>query len=105
MSRTYRRRGHRYEYRWVLRDWKAGAPLGAPMLLDPRLQAGRRAIVRFHSDAETTMRSTAPRWYRKVFDRRLRTFNARQLRRWLADPSFDPVVQAWHRRNANWTWW
>jgi len=22
MSRTYRRRGQRHEYRWVLRDWK-----------------------------------------------------------------------------------
>ena len=105
MSRTYRRRGHRYEYRWVLRDWKAGAPFGAPVLLDRSSEEGRRAVARFHSDAETTMRSPAPRWYRKVFDRRLRNFNNRQLRRWLDDPDYDPLLQAWHRHAANWSWW
>jgi len=43
--------------------------------------------------AEVTMRSSAPRWYRREFDHRLRTLNDRQLRRWLADPSYDPVMQ------------
>ena len=105
MSRTYRRRGHQYEYRWVLRDWNVHAPFGARMLLDPRSSEGRRAIARFHSDAETTMRSGAPRWYRKVFDRRLRTLNDRQLRHWLADQGYDPVMQAWHRHSADWSWW
>lgn len=39
MSRTYRRRGERHDYDWVL-----------------------RAIARFHSDACWTLGSTAPRW-------------------------------------------
>lgn len=105
MSRTYRRRRQRYEYRWVLRDWKAGAPLGTAVLLDPRSPEGRRRIARFHSDSEFTMRSPAPRWYRKVFDRRLRTLNGNQLRRWLADPGYDPVFQVRHLHRANWSWW
>lgn len=105
MSRTYRRRRHRYEYRWVLRDWKANAPFGTVLLLDPRSQEGRRAIARFHSDKEVTMGGAAPRRYRKVLDRRLRTFNDKQLRRWLADPGYDPVTQARHRHAANWSWW
>lgn len=105
MSRTYRRRRHRYEYHWVLRDWKAGLPFGAPVLIDPRSPDGRRAITRFHSDRETTMRGAAPRWYRKVFDRRLRAFNDEQLRRWIANPGYDPVMRAWHRHDANWSWW
>jgi hypothetical protein len=103
MSRTYRRRGQRHEYRWVLFDWEIGAPVGS--LLDPRSREGRRAIARFHSDKEITMRSAAPRWYRKVFDRRLRTFNDKQIRRWLANPGYDPVMQASHRHEANWSWW
>jgi hypothetical protein len=104
MSRTYRRRRHRYEYRWVLRDWII-APYVAPVPIDPRSPEGRRAIARFHSDKEVTMGGAAPRWYRKVFDRRLRTLNDKQLRRWLADPGYDPVMQVRHRHDANWSWW
>ena len=104
MSRTYRRRRHRYEYRWVLRDWII-VPFVAAMQIDPRSPEGRCAIARFHSDKEVTMGGAAPRWYRKVFDRRLRTFNDKQLRRWLGDPDYDPLVQVRHRHAANWSWW
>ena len=104
MSRTYRRRRHRYEYSWVLRDWKT-VPFVAPILIDRHSPEGRRLIARFHSDAEITMRSTAPRWYRKTFERRLSNFNARQLRRWIADPGYDPVMQVQHLHRANWSWW
>ena len=104
MSRTFRRRRHRYEYRWVLRDWIT-VPLVAKVQIDPRSPEGRRAIARFHSDKEVTMGGAAPRWYRKVFDRRQRTFNNNQLRRWLADPGYDPVMRVRHRHNANWSWW
>jgi hypothetical protein len=105
MSRTYRRRGQEHEYRWVLRDWNGSVPFGSSVLLDPRSREARRAIARFHSDAETTMGGAAPRWYRKVFDRRLRTSNDKQLRRWFANPGYDPLTQASHRHSANWSWW
>jgi len=105
MSRTYRRRRHRYDYRWVLRDWNADAPFGARVLLDRHSRDGRRAIARFHSDAETTMRSGAPRWYRRAFDHRLRTRNDGQLRRWLMDADYDPVFEIRHRHCADWAWW
>ena len=105
MSRTYRRRRNRYEYHWVLRDWKNSPVLCAPLLLDRHSQAGRRAIARFHSDSEVTLRSTAPRWYRKVFDHKLRIFNDKQLRRSLADPGYDPMFEPNHRHRANWSWW
>jgi len=103
MSRTYRRLGQRHEYYRMLVNWHPGAPLGAQ--LDPRSREGRRAIARFHSDKEDTMGGAAPRWYRKIFDRRQRTFNNRQIRRWLADPAYDPMMQARHRHNANRSWW
>lgn len=103
MSRTYRRRGQRHEYYWVLFDWNSRTPVGAE--LDPRSREGRHALSRFHSDKEVTMAGAAPRWYRNVFDRRLRTFNEKQIRRWLADPGYDPVMQVRHRHSANWSWW
>jgi len=51
------------------------------------------------------MRSTAPRWYRRLYDHQLRTMNERQLRRWLANPGYDPIQQVRHRHSANWSWW
>lgn len=106
MSRTYRRRGQRFEYRWVLRDHSAATPTSwARVQLDSRSKEGRRAIARFHSDAEFTMRSGAPHWFRRIFKRRLRNANARELRRWLDDPGYDPVMQPRHRHSANWAWW
>src|SRR5439155_26898745 len=105
MSRTYRRRGEQHEYDCVLRDfrWVNGALV--PFLIDARSTQGRRAIARFHSDACWTLRSTAPRWYRRIVDHRLRTLNTRQLRHWLADPDYDPVFEGRHRHSANWRWW
>ena len=105
MSRTYRRRQHDYEYRWVLRDRKNSPFPGAFLLFDRHSQAGRRAIARFHSDSEVTLRSSAPRWYRKIFDHKLRIFNDQQLRRWLANSAYDPVFEPNHHHRANWSWW
>ena len=105
MSRTIRRKRERHEYYWVLHDWESRLPRGHWVQLDPRSEAGRKAIALFHSDKSVTMGSSAPRWYRKVFDHRIRTGNDRMLRRWLADPEFDPVFRAWHKHDANWSWW
>lgn len=105
MSRTFRRRGERHEYRWVLRDWILVGLRALPVEIDRYSRAGRRAIARFHSDAEETMRSAAPHWYRRQFDHRIRTKNDREYRRWLADPGYDPIMCARHRHSANWSWW
>jgi hypothetical protein len=105
MSRTYRRRGARYEYRSVLCDWVFESGRFKKIWIDARSAQGRRAVARFHSDAETTMRSGAPRWYRRRFDHQLRTLNDRELRRWIDDWNYDPVQQARHRHTANWSWW
>ncbi len=105
MSRTYRRRGERHDYDWVLRDYRWVNGVLVPFFIDPRSKEGWRAIARFHSDACWTLRSTAPRWYRRIFDHRLHTLNAKQLRRWLDDPGYDPVFHVRYRHNANWAWW
>ena len=105
MARTYRRRGQRHDYDWVLLDYRWVGGVLVPFLIDARSKEGRRAIARFHSDACWTLRGIAPRWYRRVFDHRLRSANAGQLRRWLNDPDYDPVFHVRHRHNANWSWW
>jgi hypothetical protein len=105
MARTFRRKRERHEYYWVLHDWKSRLPYGHWVQLDPRSKAGRKAIAHFHSDKAVTMRGSAPRWYRKAFDHRIRTANDRMLRRWLDEPEFDPVFRAWHNHDANWSWW
>ena len=103
MSRTFRRRTERHEYSWVLRDRESRWPVVRK--LNAHSREGRKAIARFHSDANVTMRSSAPAWYRKHFNRRIDTLNARMLRRWLADSGFDPVFDIKHRHCANWSWW
>jgi hypothetical protein len=106
MSRTYRRRGARHEYRWVLREWSfASAGYLAPVMLDRHSPEGRRAIARFHSDTQVTLGSGPPRWFRRIFEKRHRNANARQLLRWLANPEYDPVMNARHRHSAKWAWW
>lgn len=101
--RFARYRGSTHEYRWVLNDYDPVNRI--EYCIDPRSREGRKAIARFHSDVTETLRSSAPRFYRKWYDRSIKTFNKRMLRRWLADPGYDPVFTAWHRHNANWSWW
>ena len=67
MARTYRRRRERHEDYWVLHDWESRLPFGHWVQLDPRSKAGRKAVAHFHSDKTVTLRSSAPRWYRKTF--------------------------------------
>jgi len=107
MARTYRRRGERHEYRWVLRDSFYDPQSGriAHYLNDRHSREGRRAIARFHSDAEFTTKGGAPHWFCKIFKRRQRNANTREFLRWLADPGYDPVMHSRHRNSAKWSWW
>jgi len=89
----------------VLRDRSGDTPWWARALLDSDSKEGRRAIARFHSDAEVTMRSGPPHWFHRIFKRRQRNAGTRELLRWLADPGFDPVMQSQHRHSAKWAWW
>jgi len=106
MSRTYRRRGERQEYRWVLREWTFESGHLQRIAVDRNSAEGRRAIARFHSDAQvTTMNGGVPRWFRRLFKRRQRAKNDRELRRWLGDSRYEPLMNARHRNSAKWAWW
>jgi hypothetical protein len=105
MSRTIRRKNQQHEYGWVLKDWELFLKEGLSIRLSQNSKAGRKAIAIFHSDKELTMGSGAPRWYRKVFDRRRRTRNDRVMRQWLGDQNFDPVFEINHKHEANRYWW
>jgi len=105
MSRTYRRRGERHEYRWVLCDWTFESGYLQRVEFDRNSPEGRRAIARFHSDCQVTMAGSAPRWFRRLFKRRQRNANAKELLMWIADPSYAPQLIARHRNSAKWAWW
>jgi len=105
MSRTYRRRGERFAYRWVLRELVIEPGFVRPVAIDRHSSEGRRAIARFHSDAEATLGGGVPHSFRRVFKRRQRMSNTREFLRWLADPSYDPVMNIRHRHSAHWAWW
>ena len=104
MSHTLRRKNQQHDYDWVLIDWRSRIPGVQYPRHDSRSALGQKAIAHYHSDSQTTMGSTAPRWYRKVYDHRLRTRNNRQMRKWLEDLEFDPVFEACHRHDANYSW-
>jgi len=104
MSRTFRRKNQFHEYAWVLKDWNIFLKGGPSILHDRNSPAGRKAIAIFHSDAQVTMASSAPRWYRRAFEHRRRTRNNRVMRLWLKGLA-DPLFEARHRHDANWSWW
>lgn len=104
MSRTYRRKNQQHEYAWVLKDWKTFFSSGSTICHSPKSVADRKAIAIFHSDTQVTMGSSAPRWYRKAFEHRRRTRNNRVMRLWLMGLA-DPIFEARHRHDANWSWW
>jgi hypothetical protein len=105
MSRTYRRKHERHEYSWALREWTFESGHLQYFMLDPRSPKGRRALARFHSDAQVTMNGGVPRWFCRIFKRRQRNADTRQLFRWFADPGYEPVMNARHRHSAKWAWW
>ena len=104
MSRTFRRKNQQHEYRWVLKDWDAFCKGIQTVRYSKKSLAGRKAIAVFHSDAQVTMASSAPRWYRRAHDHRRRTENNRVMRLWLAGLA-DPFFEVRHRQDANWSWW
>jgi len=104
MSRTFRRKNQKHEYIWVLKDWDTFFKDRHAARHNPHSRAGRKAIAVFHSDAQVTMASAAPRWYRRVIEHRRRTRNNRVMRLWLKGLA-DPMFEVRHRHDANWSWW
>lgn len=67
MSRTYRRIHARHEYAWLLRIY-VRHPFWRYLPIDPHSIEGRRALRRWHSDAQRTMKMV-PAWYRRADER------------------------------------
>ena len=105
MSRTYRRRGAQHEYCWVLRERVSESACLRAFPIDRHSREGRRALARFHSDAQVSMKIGVPYRFRRSFKKRQATCNARELRRWFLDPDYDPVIDVKHRHAARWAWW
>lgn len=71
--------------------------------LQPKLgELDRQWIVRFYSDH--CWRYSPPRWFIRHYKRAINTRNEHMLRRWLADPGFDPVFDVKHYYRATFDW-
>lgn len=108
MSRTFRRKHARHEYDVVLNTFpvvRAGDLLNGSTRIDPKSPAGRRALAYYHSDRYVWHGASAPRIFRKSFQRKMDTYNERMMRRWMVNHEYDPVFYVQHRHRANYAWW
>ncbi|MDN5836491.1 MAG: hypothetical protein L0H12_03965 [Nitrosospira sp.] len=51
------------------------------------------------------MRSSPPRWYRRIHTKKLRAHNRDVLHRWRSHPDTEPVFINHHYHSAQWDWW
>lgn len=105
MSRSFRRKNATYEYYWVLRNDIFDVPQHRVTLHGLTSKKGRKAIRKFHSDAQQTMFSGAPAWFRKIFKKKHESFNLRQMHQWLKNPEYEPVLNIRHKHSAIYAWW
>lgn len=82
MARTYRRRGCRYDFAFVLWDIDLE-------LLTMKSPTVRKRLARFRSDSFASVRESPPRDFRKTIDHSLRSRNRVLLSHWLKHRDFD----------------
>lgn len=94
MSRTRRRMGaeHLYNYK----QQRFPDPYPGKGLHDSEARL-------YHTDGYPHP-SSPPRAFVRLFNRRIDGYNSRMLRRWLHDPTFDPVFNAKTFHRAQWAW-
>ena len=92
MSRTRRRIGAEYSY--LLPSMYSDVPVP---------DEDRVWINKFHSD-HGYKAGSPPRGFVRLYKRKMNRHNDRMLRRWLHDPSFDPVFEPKTYHRAQWAW-
>lgn len=109
MSRTYRRKNQKYDYRWVLRDHaRAYGPYSRLITLVIDVSAispeGKKRLAKYHSDHAFVF-GQAPREFRKLFKRSLRMGHRIEIARWLKNHDYPVQCDARTRHTATWAWW
>lgn len=107
MARTYRRRGGPHRRAIIIsKPWSWSFNEHGQARHDPQDPESRRRLAYYRSDAAFVFgEGSAPRWFRKIYKRRIRMFNQQQLSRWLRYGDFDPVFRDKHHHNAHYDWW
>lgn len=103
MSRTYRRKGARYNLDWVLRKTVWGNRF-FDSYIEPGSPEGKKALARYFSDAGcgTYGHGTAPHWYRRYLNHRADRREEQRLHRWLTNPKLEKDLVLLPRvRNAS----
>jgi hypothetical protein len=109
MSRTYRRKNQRHDYRWVLLDYARPIESQARFkLIEIRYAAnstaGRKRIAEYHSDHAFVL-GQAPWHFRKSFKRSQRMEHQREIGRWVKNPEHPVQCDPRTRHSATWAWW
>ena len=109
MSRTYRRKNHNHDYRWVLRDYaRLVEPQTRFMLvavdIPARSPEGKKRIAKYHSD-HASVYGQAPHFVRKLFTRRLRMAHRLEIAHWLKNSEHPVQCDPRTRHSATWAWW
>ena len=109
MSRTYRRKNQKHDYRWVLRAY--ARPIGSHSLLmfvavniSASSLEGRKRLAKYHSDHALVF-GQAPRQLRKSFKRSQRMGHRLEIGRWLKDSEYPVQCDPRTRHSATWAWW
>lgn len=109
MSRTYRRKGARYNLDWVLRDyiWVNGSSFHTYFILAKESREGKKAVARYFSDAGfgNYGNGTAPHWYRRYLNHRSDRREEQQLHQWLRNPKPDRDLVLLPRVNDASNYW
>ena len=104
MSRTYRRKKQRtYRgYGFQTLNWATsklvrieGTCRFVRVPIDPGSQEYKERVAKYYSDAGTTdFKEPGPSWFRNLFtERPLRRYNKEELRRYLQNPDYEPMVE------------
>lgn len=108
MSRTYRKKDAgslQYLKERLLHEWVRVVEGGwgyVPVPIDQ--ERVPQVTAKFHADADRSF--TGPRnKYLRPYKRAMETRNAREIRRWMRDPGYDPQFVVRHRNSAKWDWW
>lgn len=93
MSRTYRRKNEKHEYRWVLRNWDVWPWCSNYTKYDAHSKEGIKALAEFHADWYRSFREPGPAWFRNMFTERPQRREAkRQIKKFMLDKEYEVIL-------------
>lgn len=103
MARTIRRKNVTWNYGWVLKDWDCWI---SGRRISPNSKEGKKEIAKYHSDGGFGSYSnmSAPRYYRKMLNKRNDRREQNELYHWMKDPDNAEILPRAWPKEASWFW-